>query len=342
MFDAKERPQAQRIDRNDSETPYCNVVQQDAYAQERNTTVCQEHGKYPADKFACRDPLFRESWHKRDVVGAVQFLHQYYDHNQFETAGLATQYALLDLVAVDAGFGNINGALWASCEAIDAARESHDDGCLCFALAWFKELSRSQISGRDLDQGHGEPIQRNDSMRAARVAHPAANKSKLSYAQTTLLDAASVWYDLDQQQLSRLALRLSLPLPEHLLATWHLRLSDATERSSQADTHNDFCRTISMLSMQLDGARDCTQDTIEGADLSTSGALSAKQLPRRPNTTNAKRLAIHYMLVSQLYSISDASSQALVSAIRAMDIARRHNLLRIHREALNLVSRIVQ
>ncbi|CCG84917.1 protein of unknown function [Taphrina deformans PYCC 5710] len=171
------------------------------------------------------------AWRSGEYAQSISQLHRYHDYLGSQLNAACHQYALLDLALVQADFGCHKEALWAMCEAVDAARDNLDHSCLDFALIWLQDSQQHKmftdqayanhitinpwdhehLTARDL-----KPLQMVD----AHTPHIYAFADKLSALLRTrsitrngtisaLLASSSYWSDLDLEQLARLTLRLA-------------------------------------------------------------------------------------------------------------------------------------
>ncbi|KAJ2961847.1 hypothetical protein NQZ79_g2909 [Umbelopsis isabellina] len=71
-----------------------------------------------------------------EYEGAIENLHRFFDFCLLNRETPLYQYALLNLAILEHKFGHRQKALAAITEALDVARENHDEDCLSQALSW--------------------------------------------------------------------------------------------------------------------------------------------------------------------------------------------------------------
>ncbi|KAI9749822.1 MAG: anaphase promoting complex subunit 5 [Lichina confinis] len=86
---------------------------------------------------------FLDSWRAGDYPSSFDNLHRYFDYTMQNRDRTYYQYALLNLAILQADFGCYAEAVAAMQEAISAARENKDMGCLNFSLSWLYHFGKA-------------------------------------------------------------------------------------------------------------------------------------------------------------------------------------------------------
>ncbi|CAO3675558.1 unnamed protein product [Umbelopsis vinacea] len=82
-----------------------------------------------------------------EYEGAIENLHRFFDYSMLNRETPLYQYALLNLAILEHKFGHKQKALAAITEALDVARENHDEDCLTQALSWLTFIESNHNSG---------------------------------------------------------------------------------------------------------------------------------------------------------------------------------------------------
>ncbi|KAI8576377.1 hypothetical protein K450DRAFT_256999 [Umbelopsis ramanniana AG] len=82
-----------------------------------------------------------------EYEGALENLHRFFDYCLLNREIPLYQYALLNLAILEHTFGHKHKALAAITEALDVARENHDEDCLSQALSWLTFIESKHNTG---------------------------------------------------------------------------------------------------------------------------------------------------------------------------------------------------